>query len=385
MVGLVRAGRSQRSVAREFRVSLATVQLWVARAGDTPLEEVDWSDRPSARHRGPGIPAAVEDLILELRHELRDTSDLGEYGAVAIRRALAERGDGTWPVPPVRTIGRVLERRGALDGQRRVRRPAPPPGWYLPDLALRGCELDSFDVVDGLYLEGQPELGILTGISLHGGLPDAWPAFGMRVGQVVPAMLGRWRADGLPAYAQFDNDPRFIGGHAHPDSIGSVVRICLALGVVPVFAPPRESGFQASIESFNGRWQTKVWSRYRGNTLAGLQAQSDRWIAALRARSAVRIDEAPPRLPFPADVDPLGRSMPLDGRMIFLRRTNDAGSISVLGHQLHVNRLWPHRLVRAELDLAAGRIEFYGLRRREPLNHLILGRLTYPIPDRWRR
>lgn len=384
MVGLVRAGRSQRSVAREFRVSLATVQLWVTRAGDQPLDHVDWSDRSSARHRGSGIPAAVEDLILELRQELRETSDLGEFGAVAIQRALVERADGGWPVPAVRTIGRVLERRGALDGQRRVRRPAPPAGWYLSDLALRACELDSFDVVDGLYLEGRPELGILTGISLHGGLPDAWPAFGMRVGQVVPAMLGRWRAEGLPAYAQFDNDPRFIGGHAHPDSIGAVIRTCLALGVVPVFAPPRESGFQASIESFNGRWQAKVWSRYRGDALEGLQAQSNRWIAALRARSAVRIDGAPPRLPFPADVDPLGRSMPPDGRMIFLRRTNDSGFISVLGHQLHVNRLWPHRLVRAELHLAAGRIEFYGLRRREPLNQPILGRLPYAIPDRWR-
>lgn len=385
MVALVQAGRSRRSVARAFHVSLATVQLWVARAGDQPLDDVDWSDRTSARRRGPGIPAALEDLILDLRQELRATSDLGEFGAVAIRRALAERADLIWPVPAVRTIGRVLERRGVLDGQRRVRRPAPPAGWYLPDLALRLGELDSFDVVDGLYLEGQPELGILTGISLHGGLPDAWPAFGMRVGQVVPAVVDRWRTEGLPVYAQFDNDPRFIGGHAQPDSIGPVIRMCLALGVVPVFAPPRETGFQASIEAFNGRWQTKVWSRYRGATLAGLQAQSDRWIGALRTRSAVRIDGAPPRLPFPAGVDPITPSVPRAGRMVFVRRTNDAGAISVLGHQLHVNRLWPHRLVRAELDLAAGRIEFHGLRRREPLDQPILGRIPYPIPERWRR
>lgn len=371
-------------MAREFHVSLATVQLWVARAGDTPLDEVDWSDRPSARHRRPGIPAAVEDLILELRQELRGTSDLGEYGAVAIQRALTERGDGAWPVPAVRTIGRVLERRGALDGQRRVRRPAPPPGWYLPDLALRRCELDSFDVVDGLYLEGQPELGILTGISLHGGLPDAWPAFGVRVGQVVAALLDRWRADGLPAYAQFDNDPRFIGSHAHPDSIGAVIRTCLALGVVPVFAPPRESGFQASIESYNGRWQTKVWTRHTGNTLAGLQAWSDRWVAALRTRSAVRIDGAPPRLPFPDDVDPLARPLP-GARMVFLRRTDDYGAVSVLGHRFKVNSLWPHRLVRAELDIGAGFIEFHGLRRREPLSQPILGRQPYAIPTSWRR
>jgi len=42
------------------------------------------------------------------------------------------------------------------------------------------------------------------------------------------------------------------------------MRTCLRLDVTPVFAPPRESGFQAAIENFNGRWQAKVWARFRG-------------------------------------------------------------------------------------------------------------------------
>ena len=55
------------------------------------------------------------------------------------------------------------------------------------------------------------------------------------------------------------HDTRFQGPHAQPDAIGTVVKFCLSLGVVPVFAPPREHGMQNAIESFNGRWQANVW------------------------------------------------------------------------------------------------------------------------------
>ena len=152
-------------MARAFGVSLATVQLWLERAGTRRLERVDWGDRPSVPQRQSRTERSLEDLILGLRTELRASSVLGEYGAAAIRRELQTR-ELSGPVPTERTIGRILERRGALDAGRRVRRLAPAPGWYLPDLAARRVELDSFDIVDGLYLKGSPELGILTAISL---------------------------------------------------------------------------------------------------------------------------------------------------------------------------------------------------------------------------
>jgi hypothetical protein len=237
--------------------------------------------------------------------------------------------------------------------------------------------------VDGLYLKGQPELGILTGVSLHGGLPGAWPAFGMRVGQIVPALVEHWRAFGRPAYAQFDNDPRFIGGLAKPDSIGPVIRLCLALNIVPVFAPPHEMGFQNAVEGFNGLWQDKVWGRFRDPTLDALQIRSGQWIHALRQRSAVRIEAAPVRDPFPSG--PLEPWQPPKGRMVFLRRATEAGTVSVLGHHLLVDRHWPWRLVRAELDLTTSQISFFALRKREPIVQPLLSQAEYPIPDRWYR
>ena len=370
-------------MARAFRVSLRTVQRWLERAADERLDRVVWTDRSRAPHRRYRTDAALEDRILSTRRSLRETSILGEYGAIAIRRELLARVELT--VPSVRTIGRILERRGALDATHRVRRPAPPAGWYLPEVAARRTELDSFDTIEGLRMQGGLVLEILTGISLHGGLTAAWPEARLTAAHVSEALVAHWRAMGLPGYAQFDNAMIFHGSHGQPDVFGRVIRVCASLGIVPVFVPPREMGFQAAIESFNGRWQAKVWARVWSASLDDLRGRSDAYITASRARHAVRIEAAPERRPFPADWA-LDLHQPPVGLVVYLRRTSDAGTIRVLGHTFLVDPLWPHRLVRTEVDLDRQQVRFFALRRRDPTDQPLLGAVPYVrLPARPRR
>lgn len=380
----VRAGYSQRAVATRFRCGLGTVQRALTRAAGRPLDEVDWTDRPPIAAHVGRTRVELEDLVLDIRRMLREESVLGEYGPAAIRRELDARSDLPGPRPAVRTIARILERRGALDAKRRVRRPAPPPGWYLPDVRRRTVELDSFDVIDGLNLKGGIALDILNAISLHGGLVATWPTTGVSARLVVASLDEHWRDVGLPGYAQFDNDTRFIGGMSHPNSIGPVIRYCLAVGVAPVFAPPRETGFQAAIEAFNGRWQRKLWARFWDPTLADLQARAAVYVAASRGRSALRIEAAPGRAAFPAD-RPIDLAAPPSGRLVFIRRTTDEGRASILGVRYPVDPRWIHRLVRSELDLDARRLRFFGLRRREPDDQPLLGEVSFEPPARWYR
>jgi transposase len=380
MVEAVRRGRSQQQVARDFGVSPATVHRWVRHAQGQRLDRVDWSDRSPIPHTTQRTDAALEDLILEMRCRLKSESDLGFFGAEAILAALRARGVEL--LPAERTVYRILRRRGVLDGCHRVRRPPPPPGWYLPQVARRRRELDSVDVVEGLVIKGGPQVEVLNAVALHGGLVASWPrGESITAKFVVECLVEHWRQFGLPGYAQFDNDTVFQGPHVHPDVVGRVSRLCLGLGVVPVFVPPREPGFQAAIENYNGSWQAKVWGRFEHADLDAMADRSRRHVAALRRHRADRIEAAPPRGAFPERWG-LNLQARLKGRLVYLRRTDAEGRAEVLGRAFDVDRHWAHRLVRAEVDLDAGVIRFYRLRRREPGDQPLLKEVVHRIPSK---
>jgi hypothetical protein len=288
MVRLVRAGAGLRATARRFKVSLSHVQRWVHRAARQRLDRADLSDRPSGCSRSPRRTSKrLEARVLRLRRALSE-GPLGEIGAAAIHRELLA---GTLrPLPSVRTIGRILQRHGLLDGRARQRRPAPPHGWHLPRLERGRAEMDSFDIILGLRLEGGGDVEVLNAISVHGKLVGSWPMRKVTSKAVIQALIEHWRLHGLPDYAQFDNDTTFQGPHQFKDALGRVIRLCLALGVVPVFVPPRETGFQAAIENYNGQWQKKVWRRFPARSLTGLQRRSKEYVSARWNRDGPRIE-----------------------------------------------------------------------------------------------
>jgi len=379
MVAAVRRGESLRAVARRFRVGVATVAHWVARAKGQRLDRVDWSERSRAPRRTRRTATLLEDLVLKARRELAQ-SDLGALGADPIRQALLAQGVAD--VPSVRTINRILARRGALDARPRTRRPPPPRGWYLPEVAATRAELDSFDIVEGLVIKDGPEVEVLNGVSLHGGLVASWPmAAPVTAALTVASLTEHWREVGLPGYAQFDNDMIFQGTHRYPDALGRIIRLCLSLGVVPVFVPPRETGFQAMIESYNGGWQARVWSRFQHADLVGLQERSRRHVQALRQHRAARVEAAPERRPFPAGWRLELKKRPR-GQLIYLRRSSSLSEVRLLGRTWPLGQVWPNRLVRCEVDLDHDKLRVFTLRRKDPTSQPQILEVDYRLPAR---
>jgi hypothetical protein len=95
--------------SHRFGESLPTLQRWVARARDHRLDRVDWSDRSSDLLSPVSCTdRSVEDLVLTIRQQLREITDLGEFGVVATYRELVARGtaapqskaSGVWGVSP---------------------------------------------------------------------------------------------------------------------------------------------------------------------------------------------------------------------------------------------------------------------------------------------
>jgi len=379
MVTAVRRGQSLRAVARRFGVGVATVAYWVERAKGQRLDRVDWCDHSHAPHKARRTDTSLEDRVVKARSDLAH-GDLGAIGAEAIRQALVDQGVAQ--VPSVRTINRILARRGALDGRRRTRRPPPPRGWYLPGVAKALAELDSFDIVEGLVIKDGPQVEVLNGVSLHGGLVVSWPTVSpVTAAMTVQSLVAHWRRVGLPGYAQFDNDMIFHGTHRYPDALGRVIRLCLSLDVVPVFVPPRETGFQAMIESYNGWWPAKVWSRFQHASLADVQGHSQKYVDALLKQRAARIEAAPGRRAFPASWKLNLKKRPR-GRLVFLRRSNGNSEVTLLGRNWPLGQVWPNRLVRCEVDLDKDKIHFFTLRRKEPTSQPQILEVDYRLPNR---
>lgn len=380
MLKAVRAGESIRQVAERFHVSPSQVQFWVKRCRGKRLDRCDVADvRRGPRAPWNRVPPSVEREVLEVRQRLKVDSILGEYGAPAIHQAMLHAA--VVPVPAVATISRILLRRGAVDAVRRQRRPPPPKGWYLPEVARGHAEVDCFDVIVDLKIETGPWFSVLTAIALLGGQVQAWPREQLGSPGVVQCLLAHWRELGMSTYAQFDNDTLFQGAHHLPDSLGRVVRVCLLLGVIPVFAPPREPGFQNAVEGFNALWQTKVWQRFNFPTFLSLCTQSDAYVRAHRQRNAPRSEAAPARTPFPNGLE-LDLHQPLRGLIIFLRRTDAYGRITLLGHQWPISTQWIHRLVRCEVNFNQKQIQFYALRRRDPEDQPLLATIPYRFPTK---
>ena len=378
MILALRRGGSIRRVARRFGVSHTTVCRWAARTRGCRLDRVDLSDRPAGCRRPPHRTSRrLERTILAIRRRLDRDSPLGDCGARAIAAELQRQRTG-W-IPCVRTIGRILARNGVLDGRRRVRRPPPPKGWYLPEVALGRAEIDSFDTITDLVIQGGQDVTVLNAMSLHGGLPGSWPRAKITAKIVVERLLEHWREQGTPTFAKFDNDTIFQGAHQWPDSFGRVIRLCLQLGVTPVFAPPREPGFQAEVEAYNGRWESRVWRRFHHRDLPALQRRSHAFVRAAIEQAASRIAAAPARRAVPVDFVP-DLQQPLRGTVIFLRRADPQGRVECLGHRWLADRNWPHRLVRVEVDLTAGQVRLFALRRREPEAQPLLKTLNYKVP-----
>jgi hypothetical protein len=264
-----------------------------------------------------------------------------------------------------------------VDRRIRIRRSAPPPGWYLPGLLQRKHELDSFDILEGLYLHGGQEVQFLNGISLHGNLLHSLSMETVTTENTVLALMEHWKRFGLPKYAQFDNDMVFQGPRKE-NAIGKVIRLCLSLKVIPVFATPYEQGFQGKIERFNKEIQEKFWRRKRFRNIKEVGKRLEEYVQAHRLAHQGKIVTAPRRRPFPKRWK-RDDARPPQGTIIYLRRTDGSGRVRLLEREFEVSEHWINRLVRVEVDLDEGKVRFFGLRRADWTSQRLLKTMKFRL------
>ena len=98
---------------------------------------------------------------------------------------------------------------------------------------------------------------------------------------------------------------------------------------------------------------------------------------ACQIKAKQRIAAAMPlRQAYPKDFT-FDAAAALKGTVIFLRRSDEEGPVTVMGRHYNVSANWPHRLVRVEANFTQSELRLYGLRRAAPTAQPLLHSQPY--------
>jgi len=144
-----------------------------------------------------------------------------------------------------------------------------------------------------------------------------------------------------------DNGSEFRGSLIYKRTFSQVVRLCLYLGIEPVFIPEGEPCRQGGIENFNGLFDRLFYRRFRFRTQAQVRRELQRLMVTAneqhphqrlgyRTSAEVRRTHRPRRLP---NNFVLPKRLPLAaGRVSFIRRVRPSGRITLLNERFFVGR-----------------------------------------------
>jgi hypothetical protein len=182
-------------------------------------------------------------------------------------------------------------------------------------------------------------------------------------------LLHVWRTLELPDGLQIDNDAAFSGGHKAPRIISQFVRLCLYVGVEPIFIPVAEPEWNGLVEGLHSLWGKSFWRRRRFRSLAHVQRAApdfETWykceyLPTLPDRAAVSKRPAGPPLRLTAQlVRALPAHLPITaGRIHFIRQVDPDGNIELLNETWHVHKRLAGQYVWATITTQTHRLSVY--------------------------
>jgi hypothetical protein len=173
-----------------------------------------------------------------------------------------------------------------------------------------------------------------------------------------------WKTRGIPQGLQMDNDAAFYGSRRVPHHFGQIARLCLNVGIEPVFIPVGEAKRNGDVEQLHGVWDKAVWQHVHFDTVKAAQdftPQFEGWYLneyeppKLNGQTPHDSERGRPRYRL---TESLWRAVPdelpiVAGRIHFIRRVSEEGMIEVLNEQWHISKrlvgdyvwatLWTHR------------------------------------------
>lgn len=235
-------GESPKEIYQSLDKSKAWFFKWLKRS---QLDGEDWARDLSRRpHRTrKRVDGTMEQAVIETRKSL-EKELYAQIGALNISWHLSQQGINP---PPIGTINKILKRNDLV----RKRPKYEPKNVDYPSLEItHSNHLHQFDVLGPRYLKTDGRFYSANIIDAYDRRCSVNPVRRQTKADIANALMRSWQTLGIPLYLQMDNKLPARGSNRYPHSFGLVVRLCLKLGIQPIFIPIKEPWRNGIIERF---------------------------------------------------------------------------------------------------------------------------------------
>jgi transposase InsO family protein len=247
-------GKTKSEIARRLQKPRLWVQRWIGRYDPNAPEESLRNRSCAPKHARKGYPGRIKEFALRSRRE-REAGKRSKYqhaliGAEAIHYELRELG--VVPLPPSRTIHAWLKQAGMVKERKAKARKRSNPTY--PILACKAVnDVHQLDLKGPFYLKGSAQKHYLATLrDAYGKKVSVGVLLDKKMETIIDFLVGSWQKIGRPKRLQMDNGLEFRGSNRYPRSLGKLLRVCLDLGVEPIFIPTHEPWRNGVIENLNG-------------------------------------------------------------------------------------------------------------------------------------
>ena len=356
-------GWNKSEIARKVQRSRRWVQRWIHRyRPDEPRESLQDHSR-APKQMSWGYPERIKKMVLQMRAErVKGKQRKYQYALVsapAIYYELCELHVS--PLPSSRTIHRWLKQAGQI-AEHKSRKLPNPTYPLLPCRAVN--DVQELDFKGPFYLQDRSHKYYLVALRDKRSKKTALRALANKsMDAILDFLVAAWQKMGCPKRLKMDNCLDFRGSNLYPRSPSKLVRVCLELGVQPVFIPLREPWRNGVVENLNGLLGRFLFRTHTFETEKQLHQAVQRMETTINTKHRLPALEgktpqefaAHARLRYPpAHYDWRMRNLQLlKGKVTFIRLVRKSGRITVTAKdKFLIGKKFKWQYVQANVDVA---------------------------------
>jgi putative transposase len=360
-IRLTLQGRERTAILARIGRSPAWLSKWLRR-----FDELGWQglrSRSRARlHHSTRYSDHTRHLVVAMRQRLLKRR-VALSGPQAIQDELRQ-ADLLRRVPSLATIKRILHDAGLIHHPH-----LPKRGYFPQPTPTSTYVLHALDWT-ARYLRGGAKLFVFHTVDVQTRALAQTLHTDKRGTTVQAHALQAWQHLGLPDGLQLDNDAAFNGSYKVPRVFGAFVRLCLYVGIEPIFLPVGEPKRNRVVERLHGLWSQTFWRRHRFDTLAAVRRAAPQFMRfymeryhppALQGATPGQAQQQVTRRHLTAEeVALLPVELPLTaGRVHFLRLVTAQGQITLLNESWAVGKRLAGQYVWATISTTRRRLTIY--------------------------